>query len=166
VPFAIEHSLKVSSVVLAVVLIGSALATAYRLLGGSALDPMTNLIAARTPADFWRRWNRPAQQFLNEYIFMPAGGLRRPVRATLVTFGMSGLVHEYVFGIAAGRIQGCQILFFALQGCAVVATAHIRPSGRLLSLWIAGTLVFNLSTSVLFFRSVDAVFPFYWPRSP
>lgn len=166
VPFALEHALKVSSIVLAVVLIVNALAAAYRLLGGKALDPMGNPITAKTPADFWRRWNRPAQQFFNEYAFIPAGGFRRAVRATLITFGVSGVVHEYVFGIAAGRIQGCQMLFFALQGCAVVATMHIRPTGRVLPLWIAGTLVFNLSTSVLFFRSVDAVLPFYWPRSP
>jgi hypothetical protein len=26
--------------------------------------------------------------------------------------------------------------------------------------------VFNLSTSVLFFQSVDAILPFYWQRSP
>jgi len=166
VPFAVEHALKVASVVLAVVLIGNALAPAYRLLGGRALDPMANPIAASTPAEFWRRWNRPAQKFLSEYVFMPAGGLRRPVPATLVTFGMSGLVHEYVFGIAAGRIQVCQLLFFALQGCAVAATARTRLAGRRPSLWIAGTLVFNLSTSLLFFQSVDAVLPFYWPRSP
>jgi D-alanyl-lipoteichoic acid acyltransferase DltB (MBOAT superfamily) len=165
-PFALEHALKVSSVVLTVVLITNALAAGYRLLGGTALDPMRNPILAKTPADFWRRWNRPAHHFLNEYAFLPAGGFRRAVRATLATFGVSGLVHEYVFGIAAGRIQGYQILFFWLQGCVVVATMSIRPSGRFWSLWIAGTLVFNLSTSVLFFQSVDAVFPFYWPRSP
>ena len=165
VPFAIEHALKVSSVVLAVVLIGNALAAAYRLLGGRALDPMTNPIAAVTPADFWRRWNRPAQQFLSDYVFKPAGGLHRPVRATLVTFGMSGIVHEYVLGIAAGRIQGCQILFFMLQGTAVAATAHIRPSGRIRPLSIVGTLLFNLTTSVLLFHSVDAILPFYWART-
>ena len=164
VPFAFEHAIKVSGVVLAVVLSANALAAAYRLLGGSALDPMSNPIAARTPAEFWRRWNRPAQQFFNEYAFMPAGGFRRTVRATLVTFGVSGLVHEYVFSIAVGRIQGCQFLFFSLHGCAVVATMHIRPAGRMLPLWIAGTLAFNLSTAVLFFQSVDAVLPFYWPR--
>ena len=143
---------------------GERLRGAYRLLGGTALDPMGNPITARTPAEFWRRWNHPAQQFLHEYAFMPAGGFRRAVRATMVTFGVSGLVHEYVFGIAAGRIQGCQLLFFSLQGCAVAATMRCRPSGRMSVLWIAGTLVFNLATSVLFFQSVDAVLPFYWPR--
>jgi hypothetical protein len=164
VPFAIEHALKASAVIFAVILIGNASAAGYRLLGGTALDPMANPITARTPAEFWRRWNRPAQQFLNEYAFRPAGGFRNAVRATMVTFGVSGLVHEYVFGIAAGRIQGCQLLFFLLQGCAAAATMRVRPSGRISVVWIAGTLVFNLATAVLFFQSVDAVLPFYWPR--
>ena len=140
VPFAIEHALKVTAVIFAVVLSGNASAAAYRLLGGTALDPMGNPITARTPAEFWRRWNRPAQQFLHEYAFKPAGGFRRAVFATLVTFGVSGLVHEYVFGIAAGHSQGCQLLFFSLQGCAVAATMRARPSGRMSVLWIAGTL--------------------------
>jgi hypothetical protein len=166
VPFGLEHVVKVSSAILAVVAVTTAAAAAYRLLGGKALDPMGNVVTARTPADFWRRWNRPAQQFLREYVFLPAGGFRRTARATLVTFGVSGLVHEYVFGVAAGRIQGWQLLFFLLHGCAVVATMRVRPSGWAAPLWIAGTLAFNLATSVLFFRSVDAVLPFYCPRSP
>lgn len=164
VPFFIEHVLKVASVILAVVLTGNGLAMAYRLLGGRAIDPMANPIVARTPADFWRRWNRLAQQFLSEYAFLPAGGYRRATRATLITFGVSGLIHEYVFGIAAGGIQGCQLLFFMLQGLAVAVTMRVRPSARIVPIWMTGTLFFELSTSVLFFRSVDAVLPFYWPR--
>jgi hypothetical protein len=165
VPFAFEHALKASTVVLAVALIGNGLAAAYRLVGGQALDPMGNLVAARTPADFWRRWNRPAQHFLSEYAFLPTGGLRRAARAIPVTFGASGLVHEYVFGIATGQFQGCQILFFAIQGCAVLATMRLRTPVRFVWLGIAGTLAFNLSTSLLFFRSVDAVLPFYAHRN-
>jgi len=162
VSFPLEHVLKVSAVVSVVVLTTNAMAAAYRLLGGLAIDFMSNPLVAPTPADFWRRWNRPAQQFLHEYAFKPAGGLRRAVRATLVTFGISGMVHEYVFGIAAGRVQGCQLLFFMLQGFAVVATMGIRPRGSITLLWIAGTGVFNLASSVLFFMSVDQVLPFYW----
>jgi hypothetical protein len=164
VPFAFEHAGKVAAVILAVVLIGNTAAAGYRLLGGRALDPMANPMAARTPADFWRRWNRPAQQFLAEYGFAPAGGLRRVTRATLTTFVVSGLIHEYVFGIASGRIQGRQLLFFSLQGCATLATLRARPTGPRSIVWIAGTALFNLTTSVLFFQSVDDVLPFYCPR--
>jgi hypothetical protein len=98
---------------------------------------------------------------LTEYAFLPAGGPRRAVRATLVTFGVSGLVHEYVFGIASGRVQGWQLLFFMLQGVAVVATMRIRPRGRMMLAWVAGTAAFNLASSVFFFLCVNQVLPFY-----
>jgi hypothetical protein len=75
---------------------------------------------------------------------------------------LSGLVHEYVFGIASGRVQGWQLLFFLLQGLAVVVTRRIRPRGRITLLWVVGTWVFNLASSVLFFLSVNQVLPFYW----
>jgi D-alanyl-lipoteichoic acid acyltransferase DltB (MBOAT superfamily) len=125
---------------------------------------MANLFASQTPAMFWRRWNRPAQQFFHEYAFKPAGGQRWPVRSTLMTFAVSGLVHEYVFGITAGYFHGWQMAFFMLQGCAVAATMRTRPSRNVLSLWVAATLAFNLAASVLFFKSIDAVLPFYAPR--
>ena len=105
VSFALEHVVKVFVVVSVVVLTTNALASGYRLLGGAAIDFMSNPLMACTPADFWRRWNVPAQQFLNEYAFKPAGGLRKPFRATLITFAISGIVHEYVFSIASGRVQ-------------------------------------------------------------
>jgi D-alanyl-lipoteichoic acid acyltransferase DltB (MBOAT superfamily) len=159
--FPLEHVLKVSAVASAVVLLTNALAAAYRLIGGVALDFMNNPLVAPTPADFWRRWNVPAQQFLNEYTFRPAGGPRRAVRATLVTFAVSGLGHEYVFGTATGQVQGWQLLFFMLQGVAVVATMRIRPRGRITLLWVAGTWVFNLASSALFSLSVNQVLPFY-----
>lgn len=165
-PFALEHALKVLLVVSAVVLLGNALASVYRLLGDLAIDPMDHPLVAPTPGDFWRRWNRPAHQFLAEYAFKPAGGIRRPARATLVTFGVSGILHEYVFGIASGRVQGWQLLFFMLYGLAVVATRGIRPRGRMAIVWIAGTWGFNLASSVLFFKSVDQVVPFYSTPGP
>lgn len=165
-PFALEHAAKVSAVVLAVVQTTNAAASAYRVLGGKALKPMANPLAARTPAEFWRRWNRPAQQFFHEYAFAPAGGPNRALVATLATFGTSGLVHEYVFGAATGQFQGCQFVFFGIQGCAAAMTRCIRPSRRAVPLWVAGTALFNLAASVLFFRSIDAVVPFYCPRVP
>ena len=48
-----------------------------------------NAAAAPTPADFWRRWNRPAAQWFHEHVFLRAGGIRFPLRATLATFAVS-----------------------------------------------------------------------------
>lgn len=159
--FALEHVAKVTVVVAAVIALTNAIAVVYRLVGSEARDFMNNPFIACTPADFWRRWNVPAHEFLNEYVFKPAGGLRHPVRAMLITFGISGLAHEYVFGIAAGRVQGWQLLFFLLQGVAAVANMNVKPKGRVLPICVVGVWVFNLASSVLLFASVNQIVPFY-----
>jgi hypothetical protein len=164
VPFALEHSLKVTVVVTAVILLTNASSQGWRLLDGRALEPMRNSAMAGTPADFWRRWNRPAQQFFYKYIFRHSGGARNPVRGVMLTFMVSGLVHEYVFGIATGRVQGWQFLYFVLNGIASLVTMRIRPRGWTALPAVEGTVIFNLTMAVLFFKSVNSVFPFYSPR--
>jgi hypothetical protein len=163
-PHALEHCLKVSAVALGVAMTANFAAAIFRLQGGLSQDTMGNLLTARTPAEFWRRWNRPAQQFLRECAFIPAGGVQRPIRATLFTFAISGVVHEYVFGIAAGTVQGRQMLFFMIQGLAVGPTMRLRPRGCKAGVGIVATLAFNLTTAALFFKSVNAVLPFYSGR--
>jgi hypothetical protein len=164
VPFAVEHCAKVLAVFLTLVPASAVAVAVWRLLGGKARDWMRNPFAARTPADFWRRYNRPAQQFLQEDIFLPLGGLRRPIRATLATFAISAFVHEYVFDIAVGRIQGYQTAFFLVQGLAVAATVRVKPKGWRAVPWTVGTYGFNLTSSVLFFVSANEAVPFYSVR--
>ncbi|HZN64890.1 MAG TPA: MBOAT family O-acyltransferase [Tepidisphaeraceae bacterium] len=161
-PFFLEHCIKVAVVFFAAIQIARVSASLWRLAGGVADDATANPMAARTPAGFWRRWNRPYWRFTREHVFEPLGGVRRPALATLAAFAVSGLFHEYVFGVAAGRVQGWQMAFFLLHGCATLATMRVKPRGAAVPLWVAGTLAFNLASAVLFFRSVDAVVPFYW----
>src|SRR5262249_20958394 len=94
-------------------------------------------------------------------VFKPSGGKRAPIRATMLAFFISGVVHEYLFDIGLGRIHGFQMAFFLLQGVAVAATVRIKPIGWRIVPWVVGTLAFNLTTGVLFFASVDSVLPFY-----
>jgi hypothetical protein len=163
-PFLFEHVMKVTAVYLAVAGAGLAAAAGWRLAGVAALDPMHHPELAPTPAEFWRRWNRPAQQFFYEDMFKPCGGLRAPVRGTLMTFAVSAAIHEYVFGASTGRVQGCQAAFFLLQGLATAVTLRVRPTGLLRVTLTALTLAFMLTSSVLFFQSVDDVVPFYDAR--
>jgi hypothetical protein len=158
-PFLLEHASKVTALMLAIIF-GLCAATAlWRLSGGAARDYMDHPFAARTPADFWRRYNRNVQQFFWEDIFKPLGGLRAPVRTTLLVFG---LIHEFIFYAAIGRVQGYQSVFFALHGIAAAATLHVRSKNGWAALpSIAATLAFNLASSVFFFASVHAVTPFY-----
>jgi hypothetical protein len=160
-PFILEHCIKVFAVFLALIAVSALGATLWRLAGGRARDFMDAPLRAATPAQFWRRYNRPAQQFLYEDVFKRLGGFSAPVRATLATFAVSALVHEYVFGITIGHVQGYQTLFFLSQGLAVAATARLRPAGWKVWPWIAATLSFNLATSVFFFASINSVVPFY-----
>lgn len=161
VPFALEHMTKVLGFAAAMMLIGGTFAALYRRLVGPATDPFGNPFTARTPAEFWRRWNRPFRDFFDKYVFRLSGGARRPIVATLTVFAVSGLMHELVFGVATGRMQGWQMLFFMVQGCAVAATLRVQPRSWAAPLWWAATLTFNLTTAMLFCRSVDQIIAFY-----
>ena len=159
--FAFEHVAKVCTVYLALMWSTNAAAAAWRLAGGIALDPFDDPAMARTPGQFWRDWNRPAAQLFQEYVFNRAGGHRHISRATLITFAVSALIHEYLFCIALRRPQGFQLAFFMLQGFAVVATLKIHRRGRQALLWAVITFTFELAVSVLFFASINHVVPFY-----
>jgi MBOAT, membrane-bound O-acyltransferase family len=166
VSFAVEHAAKATLVFLTAMGLSAAGVAAWRLAGGRGLDFMRNPLAARTPAEFWRRYNRPVNQFLYEDVFKPIGGRRAPVRATLAAFALSALCHEYVFGVAIGRVQGYQTAFFLLQGCAVAATLRMRPQGLGAVVGVTATIAFNLASSVLFFASMNEVVAFYWNPLP
>lgn len=165
VPFLVEHAAKAIGLYAMLVPLGVATSAAWRLCGGRSLDMMHNPFAARTPADFWRRYNRPVTQLFVEDVYRPLGGRRAPARVTLVVFAVSALVHEYVFAVPIGRVEGVQTAFFLVQGLAVLATARLRPRGSGAVLGAALTLTFNVLSSLLFFRSLGEIVPFYAARS-
>ena len=167
-PLLFEHVAKVGSLFLVIEPGCTMFAALWRLSGRAAREFMDRPMMASTPAEFWRRYNRPVQQFFHEHVFLPSGGRHAPVRATFVAFLVSALIHEYVFGIIVGRVQGYQAAFFLIQGLAVVATLRMRPRGGIKWIARAATLTFNLTVSVLFFASWNQFLPFYsrplpWP---
>jgi len=165
-PFWLEHVTKASASGITVPVTANGVAIVWRLCGARALDPMVAPWFARTPLETWRRWNRPTQQFLHEHVFLPAGGAKRPIRAILWTFFVSGLIHEYAFAAATGRLQGWQLVFFSLQGLAAAVTIRVHPRGWWIPPAVAATLAFNLATLAIFGISVQQVFPFYSRRIP
>ncbi len=52
---------------------------------------------------------------------------------------------------------GTQLAFFLLQGLAVAVTLRLRPRGAAAVVCWAGTLAFNLATSVVFLADWDEV---------
>lgn len=163
--FVFEHVVK--TVFLMVIHYGfiDIIVALWRLPGWCARRYFHNFFLAPTPADFWRRYNRLIGQLLYEDVFKRVGGRRAPLRATLIVFAISGLAHEYFVDLTVGHIQGLQLAFFLIHGCAVAATLHTRPKGWKKVGWITGTMVFNLATSVLFFASVAQVFPWWYSEA-
>lgn len=164
-PLIWEHSVKVMALYLVVASAGKAGAATWRILGSGARELMAQPFLSPTPAEFWRRYNRPFQQFFYENVFKPSGGIHSPIRATFLTFAISAIIHEYIFDIAVGYVQGYQAAFFLLQGCAVAVTLSLKPTGWRKFLYIGLNTVFMLLSSVLFFLSVNSLLPFYDHRA-
>lgn len=128
---------------------------------------------ARSPRDFWsRRWNLVVHDLVFRHVFLPLGGLRRPLRGTIGVFVLSGLIHEYFIVACMGRASsypGWMMLFFGLHGIAVMAQlAWDRGPGRRKNLPRALAIVLHLGwftlTAPLFFFPMGEVFAGAWPN--
>lgn len=119
---------------------------------------------ATSPREFWgKRWNRFVGRFAFRHIFLPLGGIRRPVAATLAVFSFSGLIHEFLIAGSLGAwspYAGWTLSFFLLQGLVVSIQTHRerikRPIGtdhRLAAIVLHH--VWLVATSPLFFIPLD-----------
>jgi hypothetical protein len=155
--FALEHAAKWVALYVAAdggLLVGVAL---HRLLGADVLDVYRDPVLGRTPADLWRRYNRIVGEWLFVNVYRRPGLRRRPAAATMASFAVSAVMHEYLFAIALGRLQGFQLAFFLSHGLAAVLTYRLRPKGWQVPLGVALTVLFTLATLVLFTASVHDV---------
>ena len=68
-----------------------------RWLGFELTENFDHPYMARTPSDFWRRWNISLSSWFRDYVYVPLGGSRAGeiawARNVLVTFLLSGLWH-------------------------------------------------------------------------
>ena len=162
VSFWLDHAVKAAAIYLLVLDGGFVLLTGLcRLMGSNVIDFARHPVLARTPADFWRRYNREAGQFLYADVYHPLGGVHRPIAGILAVFAVNGALHEYLAVVMTGAVAGYQTAFFLLQGAAVALTWRWRPRGVLALCSWACTLAFMLVTSVLFFESADQFIDWY-----
>lgn len=165
--FALDHVVKMTLFVGTLEVI-SLLALGLDRLAGFETRPLMNRIwAARTPAEFWLRYNTRIHAWLTRNLFIPIGGFRRPVMGVVVVFFVSALLHEVAFDLALSRVDGSQFLFFLLQIPAVLlspALERFAKSGGRLTRVMAhiATIAWLVLTAVLFFRGVGQIFPFFY----
>ncbi|MHC4917563.1 MAG: MBOAT family O-acyltransferase, partial [Planctomycetota bacterium] len=113
------------------------------------------------------RYNRVVGDWLHRNVFLPAGGRRRIWLAVPLTFLVSGVLHEYLFDAALGRIHCYQLAFFAVQALGVAASIPVEHRRRRLAPALrhalrAATLIFVWASSALFFASLDSVLPAFY----
>jgi hypothetical protein len=134
----------------------------WRLAGAPAAWFMTRkVLAAHSPAEFWRRWNRPMSWWLLENVYRPLGGRRNPRLAVLGTFAVSGILHEYLFAVVLQGLTSFPMAFFLLQGAATICTRRFRPVGWLRVPAAILTFLFNTLTTVLLLAPIDERIPLY-----
>jgi hypothetical protein len=140
------------------------------LLAGCDIDEIfVDPYLACSPADFWsRRWNLYIARFGARYIFFPWRKLG-VVRASLLVFVSSGVMHEYiVWAIFGGNARlGYMFAFFLVQWLAVTAQHvylqftkgqwHLRNG-----LAIALHMIWFVPTTVLFFEPVGTFLDQWW----
>jgi hypothetical protein len=165
-PLAVEHPVKVLALFGVLLPLDALAVAAWRLVGGRGRQLMRHPYLAVTPADFWRRYNRPVNHFLQMDVFRRVGVREAPLTATMAAFLASAASHEYLFAVTLGKVEGFQSAFFLLQGVFVVATLKLRPRGAWAAVGVAMTLALNLASGLLFFASVGGVVPFYAEGRP
>jgi D-alanyl-lipoteichoic acid acyltransferase DltB (MBOAT superfamily) len=105
-----------------------------RWLGFELTENFDHPYLARSPADFWRRWNISLSTWFRDYVYIPLGGSRAGgpawARNVLITFLLSGLWHGASWNY---------VLWGFYHGLLLVATRArtlLRPSERVVPGWI------------------------------
>jgi len=89
---------------------------------GICAQPLMNCpIAAGSLGDFWgKRWNSGFRDIVFGLMFTRLAKLFGTTSAAIITFVISGLIHELVITFPAGAGYGLPTLYFTLQGAAML----------------------------------------------
>ncbi len=103
-----------------------------RWLGFDLTQNFDHPYLARTPADFWRRWNISLSSWFRDYVYIPLGGSRVDrwtwIRNVLVTFLLSGLWHGASWNyVLWGLYHGVLLIVTRAGRIAKPSADSIRP---------------------------------------
>ena len=136
------------------------------LAGVRTVEFNDRLLRAYTPAQFWRRYHRPAYTWLHENVFKPMRIHTGPGASLVLTFVVSGLMHEYILAVSLGHPTGHMLCFFTLHGLVSLLTAKRRLTPTWQRLGLLLTYTFLLASAVYFFAPVNQGIAFYTNEIP
>lgn len=131
------------------------LSCGFRAVGIKAVPLMDWPILSTSVAEFWgRRWNRAFRDLTHRFLFLPNRKAWGPTAALAVGFVVSGLVHDLVITVPAGRGQGLPTVYFSLQAVGLLAErtrwAQSLGLGRGIIGWMYTVLVVGAPCPLLF----------------
>jgi alginate O-acetyltransferase complex protein AlgI len=130
-----------------------------RLFGLELMPNFSTPFLARTPSEFWSRWNITLSRWFGDYVYIPLGGSRgriwTTVRNLLFTMALSGIWHGagWTF-LLWGVIHGVYLAAFHVLRHVVPRVAASLATGRLQGLgWITTFAVTTIAW--VYFRAPD-----------
>ena len=130
-----------------------------RLFGLELMPNFSTPYIARTPSEFWSRWNITLSRWFGDYVYIPLGGshesLAITVRNLLFTMALSGLWHGagwtfLIWGVMHGVFL---VSFHVLRHAAPRLAAAVATGGLQ---WLGWTVTFAVTTIAwVFFRAPD-----------
>jgi predicted DCC family thiol-disulfide oxidoreductase YuxK len=92
----------------------------WRRAGVAAAPMMRNPLVAKSVTEFWgARWNTAFNRIAFDFAYRPLRRLGTPFTATLLVFGLSGIIHELVISLPAQAGYGLPTAYFLIQGLGV-----------------------------------------------
>jgi hypothetical protein len=138
----------------------------WRAAGSKTVSYASRLPAVYSPAGFWRHCHRPVHQWFFEDVYGRLNRYMPPSPAVLLTFLVSGLLHEYIIAVSIGHFTGYMLVFFMLQGLATLLTWQLKLSGAARLAGVLVTCAFLAASSVFFFVAVNEGISFYANHPP
>jgi len=165
--FILDHFIKVMTLLFIIESSSQWVYSLCRLLNLDVQPVIRYGFLAKTPAEFWQRYNTLVGSWLHKHVFIPAGGRHRYSTATVVTFVTSGLIHEYIFNISARGVTGYMMVFFLVQALAVSLTAQwnrkLRKTSAVKTITACVlTMVFVILSSIMFFCAFSRILPGFY----
>ena len=124
-----------------------------RWLGFELTENFDHPYLARSPADFWRRWNISLSTWFRDYVYIPLGGSRGGtwtwMRNVLITFLLSGLWHGASWNYVLWGFYHGVLLVLTRAGSFAVPPAR-RAQSWIAVPQIAGMFVLTLVGWLLF----------------
>jgi alginate O-acetyltransferase complex protein AlgI len=132
---------------------------ASRWLGFELTENFDHPYLARTPGDFWRRWNISLSSWFRDYVYIPLGGSKagpaKWARNVMITFLLSGLWHGASWNyVLWGAYHGLLLVLTRarpiLKPASPVTAARSWPAAMLRVAQIAGMFALTLFGWLLF----------------